>query len=339
MAKKFQSYEVILNQIQNKNFAPIYLLMGEESYFIDRITESILANALDDSERDFNEIIRYGSEVTIETIINESRFYPSFSKYRVVVIKEAQDVKKFDDLISYVVNFVPSTILVLNFKNGTVDGRKKILAEIDKVGVVFESKKIYDNQIPSWIHDYTQQKGGRIEPKASIMLADFIGQDLNRIVGEIDKLWITMPPGNNIITADLVEKNIGISKEYNNFEFLNAIVNKDILRANRIAHYFEKNPRNNPLIITLVVLFNYFSLLMLCYYLPRKDESSIASSLKMAPFQAKNYMIGLRNFHPQKTMEIVSLIREYDAMGKGMGCNNLPDGELLKELIFKILHQ
>jgi DNA polymerase-3 subunit delta len=337
MAKKV-SFETILEQISRKSFSPVYLLMGEESYFIDRITDTILANALDESERDFNEIIRYGADITVETIINEARFYPSFSQYRVVVIKEAQEVKKLEDLVSYVTHFVPSTILVINYKNGTIDGRKKIIAEIDKVGIVYESKKLYDNQIPAWISDYTSKKGGKIEPKASAMLADFIGQDLNRIVSEIDKLWITMPAGKNVITADLVEKNIGISKEYNNYEFLNSVVAKDILKANRIAKYFDKNSKNNPIIVSLIVLHNYFSLLMLCHYLPRKDENSIAQAIKISPFQAKNYLIGLKNYSPFKTMEIVGLVRKYDAKAKGVGSNNIPDGELLRELLFKILH-
>ncbi|MFZ4456816.1 MAG: DNA polymerase III subunit delta [Bacteroidales bacterium] len=337
MAKKL-SFENILTQISRKEFAPVYLLMGEEPYFIDQITDALLKNALDDSERDFNEIIRYGSDVSVETIINEARFYPTFSQYRVVVIKEAQEVKKIEDLVSYVTRLVPSTILVINYKNGTIDGRKKIIAEIDKIGVVFESKKIYDNQVPAWITEYTSKKGGRIEPKASIMLADFIGQDLNRICGEIDKLWITMPAGSNIITADLVERNIGISKEYNNYEFLNAVISKDVLKSNRIAHYFDKNSKNNPIILSLIVLYNYFSHLMLCYYLPRKDEASIAQGLRLSPFQAKSYLIGLKNYSPQATMNIVSMIRQYDAKAKGVGSNNIPDGELLRELLFKILH-
>ncbi|MDD2798675.1 MAG: DNA polymerase III subunit delta [Bacteroidales bacterium] len=337
MARKL-TYENIIEQISRKDFAPVYLLMGEESYFIDLITDAILKNALDDSERDFNEIIRYGSDITYDAIINEAKFYPTFSQYRVVVIKEAQDVKKIEELVSYVTHFVPSTILVLNYKNGTIDGRKKIIAEIDRVGVIFESKKLYDNQIPAWISEYTLKKGGRIEPKASIMLADFIGQDLNRIVGEIDKLWITMPAGQNIITPDLVERNIGVSKEFNNFEFLNAIIAKDVTRSNRIANYFDKNPKSNPIILSLIVLNNYFSNLMLCHYLPRKDETSVMQGLRIPIFQAKNYTFGLRNYSALKTMEIISLIRKYDAKAKGVGSNNIPDGELLRELVFKILH-
>lgn len=338
MAKKTLGFETILSQILRKEFAPVYLLMGEEPYFIDQLTEAILKNALDDSERDFNEIIRYGSDVNVETIINEARFYPTFSQYRVVVIKEAQEVKKIEDLVAYVTRYVPTTILVINYKNGTIDGRKKIIAEIDKIGIVFESKKIYDNQVPAWITDYTSKKGGRIEPKASIMLADFIGQDLSRICGEIDKLWITMPAGTNIITADLVERNIGISKEYNNYEFLNAVISKDVLKSNRIAHYFDKNSKNNPIILSLIVLYNYFSQLMLCYYLPRKDEVAIAQALKLSPFQAKSYLVGLRNYSAPATMNIISLIRQYDGKAKGVGSNNVPDGELLRELLFKILH-
>jgi DNA polymerase-3 subunit delta len=339
MAKKDQpSFESLIQHILRKEFKPVYLLMGEESYYIDRITEAILENALEESERDFNEIVRYGADTSVETIIEESRFYPSFSRYRVVVIKEAQEIKKLDDLVAYVLNHVATTILVINHKNGTLDGRKKLTAEIEKIGVVFESKKVYDNQLPSWINGYVGKKGKKIDAKACAMLADFIGQDLNRIVSEIEKLLITMPVGQSVITPELVERNIGISKEYNNFEFLKAVVTKDILKSNRIAQYFERNPKNNPLVLSLIVLYNYFSNLMLCHYLPQKTENAVMQGLKISPFQTKDYLLGLKNYSPLKTMQIISLIRQYDAKGKGVGSVNIPDGELLRELLVKILH-
>ncbi len=339
MAKKEQiSFENIITQISRKEFKPLYLLMGEESFYIDRITDAILANALDESERDFNEIIRYGADMTVEAIINEARFYPSFAQYRVVVIKEAQEVKKLEELVSYVQNPLPSTILVINYKHGTVDGRKKLVAEAEKRGVLFESKKVYDNQLPGWINTFVEKKGLKIDPKASIMLADFIGSDLNRIAGELDKLIITIPDNQLRITPELVERNIGISKEYNNFEFLKSIVQRDILKANRISHYFEKNPRNNPLNVTLIVLYNYFSNLMLCHYLPNKNEGGVMQGLKIPAFQTKDYLMGLKNFSPYKTMEIASLIRECDARFKGIGNTNASGGELLKVLLYKILH-
>lgn len=339
MAKKEQqSYDSIIRDIEKKNFVPVYLLVGDEPFYIDRITEAILENALEEHERDFNEIVRYGADTEVETIINDARFYPSFAKYRVVIIKEAQEVKGLDQLQRYVSNPLNSTILVLNYKKEKIDKRLKFVSEIDKVGLIFESKKLYDNQIPTWINGYIASRGGKIEPKACIMLAEFIGSDLNRIVSEIEKLTITMPAGQGIITPELIERNIGISKEYNNFEFINAIVIKDVLKANRIAQYFDKNPKNNPLIVTIISLYSYFSTLMLCHYLPQKDERGMMQGLKMAPFQTKNYLLGIRNYNAMKTMQIISLLRIYDAKAKGIGSNNLSDGELLRELLFKILH-
>lgn len=339
MAKKEQqTYESILHEIKRKLFKPIYLLVGDEPFYIDRITEAILANALEEHERDFNEIVRYGADTDVETIINDARFYPSFANYRVVVIKEAQEVKGLEQLQKYAANPLNSTILVLNYKKEKIDRRLKFVSEIEKNGLIFESKKLYDNQIPTWINGYVASLGLKIEPKACVMLSEFIGADLNRIVSEIDKLRITMPSGQGLITPELIERNIGISKEYNNFEFLNAIVAKDILKANQIAKYFEKNPKNNPLIVTIIALYNYFSTLMLCHYLPQKDERGMMNGLKMAPFQTKNYLLGLRNYPAFKTMQIISMLRTYDAKAKGIGSNNLSDGELLRELLFKILH-
>lgn len=339
MAKKEQlSFDAIMSQISRREFKPVYFLMGDESYYIDRITDAILDRVLEEGEKDFNEIVRYGGDVNVADIVNEARFYPSFAQYRVVVIKEAQEVKKLEDLVNYVEKPLFSTILVINYKNGNFDRRKKLIAEVEKHGILFESKKLYDNQLPSWVNVFVEKKGLKIDPKASQMLADFIGADLNRMAGELEKLLITMPQNQTRITPELVERNIGISKEYNNFEFLKAVVQKDILKANRIAIYFEKNPKNNPLNVTLIVLHNFFSNLMLCHYLPNKNEAGVMQGLKIQAFQARDYMFGLRNFSPFKTMEIISLIRECDANMKGIGDTGSSNGDLLRVLLFKILH-
>lgn len=339
MAKKEQlSFDAIMSQISRREFKPVYFLMGDESYYIDRITDAILDRVLEGGEKDFNEIVRYGGDVNVADIVNEARFYPSFAQYRVVVIKEAQEVKKLEDLVNYVEKPLFSTILVINYKNGNFDRRKKLIAEVEKHGILFESKKLYDNQLPSWVNVFVEKKGLKIDPKASQMLADFIGADLNRMAGELEKLLITMPQNQTRITPELVERNIGISKEYNNFEFLKAVVQKDILKANRIAIYFEKNPKNNPLNVTLIVLHNFFSNLMLCHYLPNKNEAGVMQGLKIQAFQARDYMFGLRNFSPFKTMEIISLIRECDANMKGIGDTGSSKGDLLRVLLFKMLH-
>lgn len=339
MAKKEQlSFDAIMSQISRREFKPVYFLMGDESYYIDRITDAILDRVLEEGEKDFNEIVRYGGDMNVADIVNEARFYPSFAQYRVVVIKEAQEVKKLEELVNYVEKPLFSTILVINYKNGNFDRRKKLIAEVEKHGILFESKKLYDNQLPSWVNVFVEKKGLKIDPKASQMLADFIGADLNRMAGELEKLLITMPQNQMRITPELVERNIGISKEYNNFEFLKAVVQKDILKANRIAIYFEKNPKNNPLNVTLIVLHNFFSNLMLCHYLPNKNEAGVMQGLKIQAFQARDYMFGLRNFSPFKTMESISLIRECDANMKGIGDTGSSNGDLLRVLLFKILH-
>lgn len=338
MAKNL-TFEEILGSIRLKKFQPVYLFQGEESYFIDRLTDAIVENALDDSERDFNQTIVYGAETNPGTVINACKRFPMMSERQLVVVKEAQSMRNIDELSHYVKAPLHSTILVINVKHGKLDGRKKLSGEIAKAGIVFESKKLYENQIPNFILNYLKEKNVKIEFKAAQLLTDYLGNDLSKLTNEIGKLLISLPKNNPLITAELVEQNTGISKDYNNFELQRAIAGRDILKANRIALYFQENPKNNPLIMTLTLLFGYFSNLMICHYEKDKSESNLMNVLGFRfPLQIADYTLGLRNYTALKTLQNVSLIREFDAKSKGFGNASLPDGELLRELIFKLMH-
>ena len=338
MAKKDTTYEEIISDIRNRQFKPIYFLMGDEPYYIDKISDFILNNVLTEDEQEFNQTILYGKDVDIRTVIDTARRFPMMSEYQVIVVREAQNIKSFDDLVFYAQKPLLSTILVFCYKYGKMDMRKKYASEVAKIGVVYESKKLYESQIPAFITNYLRNKKVAIDEKAVIMLTEFLGNDLSRITSELDKLLITKPADAKSITPDLVEKNIGISKDFNNFELLTALIKKDALKAHRIVHYFEQNPKNNPLVVTLTVLFNFFSNLMLYYYLPDKNDSAVASALRITPYFTKDYHLAARSFSGVKTMQIVGLIRTCDAKGKGVDNSSVLQGELLKELVCRILH-
>ena len=338
MAKE-TTYEEIARDLKNRIYKPVYYLMGEESYYIDRISEYIAQTVLNENEKEFNQTILYGADTDIATIINAAKRYPMMSKYQVVIVKEAQGVKNIDELSYYLQKPLESTILVLCHKHGVLDRRKKLAAEIEKVGVLFESKKIKDAQLTGFITSYLKRKSIEIEPKASEMMAEFVGTDLSRMAGELEKLIITLPKGQKRITPEQIEQNIGISKDYNNYELRNALIIKDVFKANQIIKYFEENPKPNPLQMTLSVLFNFFSNLMLAYYAPEKSEQGIAAQLGLkSPWQSKDYLAAMRKYSGVKVMQIIGEIRYCDAKSKGVGNSSLGDGELLRELVYKILH-
>lgn len=313
--------------------------MGEESYYIDLITEHLVEAVVPAEEKDFNQHIVYGPETDVPSVINLCRSFPMMSEAQLIVVKEAQGLKKLEDLEIYTKSPLNSTILVLNFKGGSLDKRKKLYASIDKSGAIFESKKIPDYKMPAFISSFITLKGLGIDQKSAQMLADFLGNDLSKLANELDKLLLSLPVSEKRITAELIERNIGISKDFNNFELLKAIIDKNIVKANQIADYFEKNPKNNPFIVSLVVLFNFFSNLMICYWARDKSENGIAQELNFRnPYQAKDYVIALRNYNAFKTMEIIALLRTFDAKCKGVDNPSTPDGELLKELLYKIMH-
>lgn len=338
MAKEV-TYEEIARNLKNEVYSPIYFLMGEEDYYIDRISDYLVNHALTETEKEFNLTVLYGADTDIATVINAAKRYPMMSKYQVVVVKEAQHLRNIEELTYYLQKPLASTILVFCYKHGALDRRKKITAEIEKAGVLFESKKLKEAQLPGFISSYLKRKQVEIEPKASEMMAEFVGADLNRMAGELEKLIITLPAGQKRITPELIERNIGISKDYNNFELRNALIAKDVLKANQIVKYFEENPKNNPLQVTLAVLFNFFANLMLAYYAPEKTDQGIATQLGLrSPWQSKDYMIAMQKYSGVKVMQIIGAIRECDAKSKGIGNPSTPDGELLRSLVYMILH-
>lgn len=339
MAKKEITYEDITKDLRAGKYYPVYYLMGEESYYIDKISDYVIDNILTEEEKEFNLTVLYGMDTTISTVINAAKRYPMMSKYQVVVVKEAQSMRHMEELSFYLQKPLDSTILVLCHKHGVLDKRKKLAAELERSGILFESKKIKEAQLPVFITSYLKQKNIDIEPKAVAMVADFVGTDLSRLTGELDKLAITLPVGQSRVTPDLIEKNIGISKDYNNFELRSALIEKDILRANKIIKYFEENPKTNPIQMTLSLLFGFFSNLMLAYYAPEKSEQGIATMLGLrTPWQAREYLIAMRKFSGLKTMDIIGEIRCADAKSKGVGNSSASQGDILRELVFKILH-
>jgi DNA polymerase-3 subunit delta len=312
--------------------------MGEEPYYIDVISDYIQHNVLDETAREFDQTILYGKETDIRTVISASKRYPMMGQYQVVIVKEAQLIKNWDDLTFYLQQPQKSTILVFCYKYGTPDGRKKWFTEVKKKGVVFESPKVRDYEINTWISRYAKTKNLAIDEKAIVMLGEYLGTDLSKIANEIDKLLITKPQGTEKITPELIEKNIGISKDYNVFELQAALINRDVLKANRIIRYFAENKKAHPLVMVLPQLFNFFSNLMLYHYLPDKNQYTVASELKINPFFVKDFERASRVFGAWKTMFIISYIRETDARYKGIGNASADEGDLLKELIFRILH-
>ena len=339
MAKQEFSHDHILAELKQKKYLPVYFLMGEEPYYIDVISDFIQHNVLDDSEKEFDQTILYGKDITdISVVINAAKRYPMMGTYQVLIVKEAQMIKDWDNLIHYLSNPLKSTILVFCYKYGTPDKRKKWFQEINKIAMVYESVKLRDYEVASWISKYCKAKNVAIDEKAVAMLSDFLGTDLSKLVNEVDKLILTKPTESHSITPELIEKNIGISKDFNVFELQVALVNKDVLKANRIARYFAENKKANPMVLTLSQLFKFFSDLMIYHYLSDKSQGAVASELRINPYFVKDYQKAAQSFGAWKTMNIISWIRETDARYKGVDNPSTDEGELLKELVFKILH-
>jgi DNA polymerase-3 subunit delta len=332
------TYEEIISDLKNRIFKPVYFLAGEEPYYIDLITEYIQENVLPDSEKAFNQMILYGDDTNIAAIIDTARRFPMMSSHQVLIIKEAQSLKKLEDLIIYLEKPLLSTILVFCYKYKTVDKRTKLYKTLESLGVYFESARIRDYQIPAWIERYLMLKGIKTDPSASAMLTEYLGTDLHKIVNELDKLIITLPAGKPFITTALIEKNIGISKDYNNFELQKAIGEKNILKANMIVHYFANNPKDNPITLSIASLFGFFSKLLTFHYLTDKSKNNVAAVLKVNPFFVKEYENSATKYNVNKTVQIISLLRTYDMKSKGYRDPGTDQGDLLKELVFRILH-
>lgn len=340
MAKANITHREIVEQIRRQEYKPIYLLMGEEAYYIDRISEYIADNVLTKDEQDFNQTIIYCTrETAVADVINCARRYPMMAKHQVVIVKEAQNLLKIDELAVYAQNPMETTILVICYKNGKVDGRKKLIPAVEKVGVVFESPKLKDGMLPQFIADYLRRKQVSIEERACLMMAESVGADLNRMAGELDKLVLALPTGQMRITPDLVEQHVGISKEFNLWELRAAVSNKDVAKVNKIIFYFDQNPKANSPVATVSMLFNFFAQLMLAYYSPDKTERGMMAQLDLRQnWQLREYTTAMRNYTALKTMRIIGKLRETDARLKGINRGNLTDADIMHELFFYILH-
>ena len=341
MAKQQDSYRDIISDINKRQFAPIYILMGEESYFIDEITDLLQNTVLSNDEKDFNLSLFYGADANIDIVANVCRRYPVMSEYQLVMLKESQtlhDAKnQLEKLASYAAHPVKSTILVIVFKGDVIKTTSKLIKEtIKSSGVVFESSKVKEYQLETIISDYCRKKNIQIDDKSKAILKDYIGTDLKRLFGEIDKLIVAIGDKSHIITPDDIERNIGISKDFNNFELIKSLAVRDYSKAMLIINYFEKNPKQNPTQMTIALLFNFFSNLTMAYFAPDKSEQGLMHQLRFkSTFALNDIKTALPKYNYMACMKIISYIREFDTKSKGINSMQ-KEYSLLKELIFKI---
>ncbi len=338
MIKQKISLEQLMEELKNKIFNPVYFFCGDEPYYIDKVTDYIMNNVLTEVEKPFNQNVIYGKDSTVSDVINAARRFPMMANQQLVVLKEAQELKNFEDLIYYIDNPLKSTILVINYKYKSLDKRKKIYKSLEQNAIIFESEKLYEDKIPTWIANYLNKRDYRIEPKAAVLLTEFLGNDLSKIANELEKLIIVVQDDSQFISSQVIEKNIGISKEYNNYELQHALSRGDNLKANRIINYFARNQKNNHISQTITSLYFFFSKLLVFQSLKDKSRKNAAAILKINPYFVGEYEIAYRNFSQQKVVQIIALLREYDSKSKGYGNVSASAGDLLKELIFKILH-
>lgn len=333
-----QSFEKILANLGKNQYHPVYFLTGEEAYYIDQVSDYIQENVLNESEKTFNLTIIYGKDSDAVAVMDAAKRFPMMSKQQVVLVKEAQELKDIDKLVHYVENPLASTLLVLNYKYKKPDKRKKVFKSLIKNSVYLESKKLYDNQVPGWIAEYVAAKNINIEPKASVLLLEFLGSNLSKISNEIDKLIIALGENEKIITSSLIERNIGISKDFNNFELQNALGKRDVLKANRIINYFADNQKNHPLVLTINTLYSFYAKILIYYWIKDKSKDNLSEQLGVRPFFVKDYVDAARRYNANQVIRIIGLLREYDLKSKGYKGTVIAPGDLLKELIFKILH-
>ena len=331
------TFDQIISDLQKKIYYPVYFLTGEEPYYIDEISSFIENNVLGDTEKEFNQTVIYGKDTDAASVMSYAKRFPMMSNYQLVIVKEAQDINKIEELAPYIQNPLKSTILVLCYKYKKFDKRKSLAKNIIKTGVFFESKKLYENQIFAWINEYLRKKDYSITPKANLLLSQYLGTDLSKITNEISKLYINIPPKTQI-NEDHIEKNIGIRKDFNIFELQIALGSKDIYKANQIINYFAANLKENPVVKVISILYGFFSKTLIYHYLKNKSRNEVASALSINPFFVNDYQIAAKNYNIKKLSKIISSIREYDMKSKGVENISTSDGDLFKEMIYKILH-
>jgi len=332
------TYLQIIKEIKAKKYAPIYLLHGTESYYIDKISKYIEENVLTEGEKSFNQMIMYGKDTDHKTLIDTCSRYPMMASHQVVILKEAQEMKTLKELLPYIERPVPTTILVICFKHKKFDGRTKFGKLVKKKALIFESKKLYDNQIPDWIQSYLKDKKLSISPSAAALVAEYLGENLSKVSNELDKLAINLAAGTEVNEKHIQEQ-IGISKEYNVFELQKALGTKNVVKSNRIINYFISNPKKNPLVVVVGTLFNFFSKVYLTHFLKNSSEREMMEKLGVRhAFFLKDYKLAARNYPYQQSQNVISILREYDLKSKGVDRVNATDGDLMKEMVFKILH-
>jgi DNA polymerase-3 subunit delta len=328
----------LVTDINNGNIKPIYFLMGEEAYYIDKVSDFIEEHVLAEEEKEFNQMVLYGRDVTIDDIVANAKRYPMMAERQVVIVKEAQDLSRtIEKLTDYATSLQPTTVLVINYKYKKLDKRKALYKAINKVGVVYESKKLYENQVADWIRRVLSGQNYTISPKAAQMLVEFLGTDLSKISNELEKLKIVLPEGSQI-SPEHIEENIGISKDYNNFELRKAVGERNVLKAHKIVHYFADNPKDNPMVVTVSLLFNFFTQLLHLHGLNDKNPRHVASALKVSPYFVNEYITASKNYPMKKVSGVISTLREFDVKSKGVGANAIPQGDLLKELLVRIMN-
>ena len=330
-------YKLLLKEIRNKKFEKIYFLHGEEPYFIDVLTKAIQENALEESERDFNQSILYGKDAELLSLVSELKSYPMMAERRLVILKEAQDFKALELLESYLENPVTTTIFVVCYKYKTFDARKKTLKNALKNGVVFKSEKVKEYQLAEWLQQNVKATGYEMTSKACMLMIESLGNDLGRIVKELEKLAVLIEKG-TIINENHIEENIGISKDYNVFELTNAVANKDNLKALKIVDYFEHNPKAGELVFVISNLFKFFSQIMRIHFLPNKSREAVAQALGVHPFVAGELTNAKNKYDPRKIASNIALIHEYDLKSKGVGNTSATQGELMRELVYQLIH-
>lgn len=338
--KPVVTYEALMRDLKAGNIAPIYILMGEESYYIDQISDYIQKNLLLPDQQAFDQTVVFGADVNAARIADLAMQFPMTAPRRVIIVKEAQAMNSFSKLEKYAQMPQARTVLVICYKNGTMNRRSRFVANVEKSGVVFESKKLSAGRLPGYIRAYLTKKKVGIDEKSASMIAENVGADLNRLMSELEKLIISLPDNDRRVTPELVERNIGVSKDFNTYELRDAIVNRNVLKANMIIKYFDKNPKAGSLYEFLPLLFSFFQNLMIAYYAPNKqDQNALAGYLELrSVWTVESYMLGLRNYTGRKTLQILQKMREIDAKSKGLDNPSVGAGDLMKELIFFILH-
>lgn len=336
----YMPHKELLKELESRKFHPVYFLHGEESYFIDKLSETLENSVLSEGERAFNQSVFYGKDTDSQTLLDTARRFPMMAPYQVVFLKEAQDMKSLKELESYVVKPVPTTILVICYKNGKLNMNTTLGKALKQHATVFESKRLYDNQIPDWIQTYLHERKFKIKPEAASLIAEYLGTELSRVANELDKLAINLSPGKEI-THKEIEAQIGISKDFNIFELQKAIGQRNLLKVNRIVRYFSANSRRNPDVVTIGSLYNFFSKLYILQFYKNASEKEQAEALDLkSAYFLKDYRAALAYYTKPRTEAAIGLLREYDLKSKGVGYNatGKADGTLLQELTWKLVH-